>query len=95
MAKFPDDLGLLSIHLYVIVERDEPRPVKDTVERLLASTRTARTPPLGGALRVRARSTWTAPRRCPLAALEVGPRDPDLLYDLACLSSLAGDVPAG
>jgi len=95
MLKFPDDLGLLSINLYVAAQNTSAAPVKETVEKLLALY-----PDRQDALH------WVAhfesaskhldrAEALSLAALEVGPRDPDLLYDLACLRSLAGDVPAG
>jgi len=95
MTKFPDDLGLLSMHLYVMWRATSRDPVKDTVERLLKLY-----PDRQDALHWVAHYETGAKHldraeALSLAALEVGPRDPDILYDLACSRALAGDVPGG
>ncbi|HJQ97916.1 MAG TPA: sulfatase-like hydrolase/transferase [Candidatus Polarisedimenticolaceae bacterium] len=95
MLKFPDDLGLNSINMYVAWQGTGRDPVKETVETLLTLY-----PDRQDALHWVAHYEYGAKHMdraeaLSLAALEVGPRDPDILYDLACLRSLAKDVPGG
>jgi hypothetical protein len=95
LITFPDDLGLLSIHLYLAWQGAGRDPVKDTVEKLSTLY-----PDRQDALHWLAHFESGAKRAesaeaLSRAALEVGPRDPDLLYDLACSRSLAGDIPGG
>jgi len=95
LTTFPDDLGLLAIHLFVAYQNTGRDPVKDTADKLLSLY-----PDRQDALHWVAHFEGAAKHAdlaeaLSLAALEVGPRDPDLVYDLACMRSLAGDVPGG
>jgi hypothetical protein len=95
LVKHPDDLGLLTIHLYVMHRATAREPVQDTVSKLETLY-----PDRPQALHWLAHfeSSSKQPERAyalTLAAAEIIPNDGDLLYDLACARSIAKDVPGG
>jgi tetratricopeptide (TPR) repeat protein len=92
LKTYPDDLGLLTIHLVVMHRATQREPVIETVEKLRELY-----PNHQEALHWLAHYEYAAkhPDRAEaltLAAAEVGPKDADLLYDLACARSVAKDA---
>lgn len=91
----PKNLGVLVARMVVV-----SNAVKSEHAAALAITLLSQYPDRQEALHGVAHFEFAAGQRARaealvLAAASIGPRDADLLYDLACARSLAGDVPHG
>ena len=94
-ADHPDDLGLRVIHMYIAWRGGDKQKVQETADKLLALYPDRQETLHWVGHFEGAQKHPEASEALLQGALEVGPPEPDLLYDLACARSLAGDVPAG